>query len=208
MSGVNEPGRRTGRRPGNPDTSSRILDAARIRFAQNGYDKVSIRSVADDAAVDAALVHHYFGTKRQLFIASIELPVNPDLVLDQIRQTPTESMGAAIAGLILNIWESPQRDSVIALFRSAMAGQEVELIRNFLLQVVLRDVAPRVDNPAGTGSIRVQLVASQLMGLLAARHVLHLDPLAQVPVDELVDLIAPTLQRYLTGPPPVQCHTE
>ncbi|NLE81477.1 MAG: TetR/AcrR family transcriptional regulator [Rhodococcus sp.] len=204
MSGVAEPGRRTGRRPGNLDTGSRILDAARTRFAQNGYDKVSIRSVADDAEVDPALVHHYFGTKRQLFIASIELPVDPDFVLDQIRQTPPESMGAAIAELILNIWESPQRDSVVALFRSAMAGQEVDLIRNFLLQVVLRDVAPRVDNPVGSGSIRVQLVASQLMGLLAARHVLHLDPLAQVPVGELVDVIAPTLQRYLTGHLPAQ----
>lgn len=196
------PGRRSGRRPGNPDTRSRILDSARVRFSQNGYDKVSIRTVAADAGVDAALIHHYFGTKKQLFIASIQLPLDPEQILSRVREAPTEKMGALIAGLVLNVWESPQRHSVIALIRSAMAGDEVDLFRNFLMQVVLHEIGPRVDEPAGTGPIRVQLVASQLMGVFAARHVLELDELVGVPVEDLVEMIAPTLQRYLTGPLP------
>lgn len=199
-------GGRTGRRPGSPDTRSRILDSARAKFAQNGFDKVSIRAVAAEAGVDSALVHHYFGTKRRLFIASIELPVDPEQILSRVREAPPEDMGEVLARLILTVWDSPQRHSVIALFRTAMAGDDVELVRNFLLEVVLRDIAPHVDEPAGTGTIRVQLVASQLLGVLAARHILELDALVAVPIDNLVDMIAPTLQRYLTGPLPAATH--
>lgn len=194
--------RRPGRRPGTSDTRSRILESARVRFAQNGYDKVSVRAIAADAGVDAALIHHYFGTKKQLFIASIQLPVDPEEIVRRVRDAPADDMGAVLAGLIFNLWESPQRHAFIALFRSAMAGDEIDLIRNFFLRVVLHEIAPRVDEPAGSGPLRVQLVVSQLMGVLAARHVLELDAIARVPVADLVDTIAPTLQRYLSGPLP------
>lgn len=199
--------RRPGRRPGTPDTRSRILDSARVRFARNGYDKVTVRAVAADAGVDAALIHHYFGTKKQLFIASIQLPVDPEQIVRRVRDAPTDEMGTVLAGLILNLWESPQRHAFIALFRSAMAGDEIDLIRNFFLQVVLHEIAPRVDEPAGSGPVRVQLVVSQLMGVLAARHILELDAIARVPVADLVDMIAPTLQRYLKGPLPATTWT-
>lgn len=202
MTNLPESRRRTGRRPGSPNTRARILECARARFARTSYDKVSVRAVADDAGVDAALVHHYFGTKKELFVASIELPVDPAQILAPIREAPIDRLGEVLAGLVLPVWESPGKHAVIALFRSAMAGDDVDLVRNFFLEVVLREIAPRVDEPAGTGSLRTQLVVSQMLGLLTTRHVLELDPLDRVPVDGLIETIAPTLQRYLTGPLP------
>ena len=69
--------KRSGRRPGNQDTRSSILEAARRTFAEKGFDKASIRAIAAGAEVDPALVHHYFGTKEKLFLASMNAPINP-----------------------------------------------------------------------------------------------------------------------------------
>ncbi|QDQ93270.1 TetR/AcrR family transcriptional regulator [Rhodococcus sp. WB9] len=197
------PGLRTGRRPGNPDTRSRILASARKLFAQNGFDKTSVRSVATGAGVDSALIHHYFGTKRDLFLASVDIPVDPTQVIAPVLDIPTGEVGSHLARAVFSIWESPHKPAVVAAFRSAMAGNEPNLIRTFLLEVVLRDLGPRVDEPPGTGMLRMQLVASQMAGVLVTRYILEFEPLASLPVDDLVAIVGPTLQRYLTGALPV-----
>lgn len=84
-----------------------------------------------------------------------------------------------------------------------MAGNEPTLLRTFLLEVVLRDLGPRVDEPPGAGMLRMKLVASQMAGVLVTRYVLEFEPLASLPVDDLLAIVAPTLQRYLTGELPV-----
>ncbi len=67
-----------GRRPGNPAiTRQSILEAARATFARAGYERATIRAIASAAAVDPALVHHYFGTKEELFVAAHEIPISP-----------------------------------------------------------------------------------------------------------------------------------
>ena len=77
---MTEPVRR-GRRPGAPDTRAAILAAAREHFAAQGFRRTTIRAVASDAGVDPALVHHYFGTKDDLFVAALELPIDPRSVI-------------------------------------------------------------------------------------------------------------------------------
>ena len=54
---------RRGRRPGSPDTRAAILAVAREHFAAHGFAGASVRGIAGAVGVDAALVHHYFGTK-------------------------------------------------------------------------------------------------------------------------------------------------
>src|SRR3954463_9475109 len=87
------PGPPRGRRKGSPDTRSAILAAARTSFARQGFAGTTIRGVASSAGVDAALVHHYFGTKDDLFLAALELPVDPRRVIG-----PALAGGAAGAG--------------------------------------------------------------------------------------------------------------
>ena len=65
--------------------------------------------------------------------------------------------------------------------------------------MIAAEVEPRVDNPPETGLIRVQFVASQLVGVVMARHILQLQPFASLPVERIATTIAPNLQRYLTG---------
>ena len=190
---------RTGRRPGQSGTRDAILDAARARFAEVGFDKASIRSIAAAAGVDAALVHHYFGTKQDLFGAVIKLPIDPSPILDSIRATPVAELGATLPRLILGAWESPAGDAIVAAFRSVLAGGDPALVRTFILQIALASVRERVDHPAGTGDKRIALVATQMLGLLVARKIIGVEPIASMPIDELANLVAPNLQRYLTG---------
>jgi ABC-2 type transport system ATP-binding protein len=54
--------------------------------------------------------------------------------------------------------------------------------------------------PSDEADRRVQLVVSQMSGLVLTRYLLALEPLASMPAEELVAWVAPTLQRYLDGP--------
>jgi AcrR family transcriptional regulator len=191
--------RRPGRPAGNSDTRERILASARELFAQNGIDRTSIRAVAAGAGVDAALVHHYFGTKRQLFAAAIHLPIDPMTVLVPMRETPVEELGLRLPSVLLPIWDSELGAGLIATMRSLLGGADVNLARSFLQEVVVAEIAPRVDNPAGTGRIRAQFLASQLMGVVMARYIVKIEPFASLPAQQVAETIAPNLQRYLTG---------
>lgn len=195
--------RRPGRPPGNSDTRERILTAARELFARNGIDKTPIRAVAADAGVDPALVHHYFGTKERLFAAAAHIPIDPMEVLGPLRETPVEQIGHRLPELLLPLWDSELGKGFIATVRSLLAGSDVSLLRTFLQEVIVAEVGPRVDNPPGSGLIRIQFVASQLIGVVMARYILELDPFASLSVDQIADTIGPNLQRYLTGDLPL-----
>ncbi|MCA2265996.1 TetR family transcriptional regulator [Mycobacterium marseillense] len=191
--------RRRGRPAGNSDTRERILNSARELFARNGIDRTSIRAVAAAARVDSALVHHYFGTKQQLFAAAVRIPIDPMTVLVPMREVPVEELGFKLPSMLLPIWDSELGAGLIATLRSLLAGADVNLARSFLQEIVTAEVAARVDNPPGTGVVRAQFLASQLMGVVMARYIVQVEPFASLPAEQIAQTIAPNLQRYLTG---------
>lgn len=190
---------RSGRRPGQSGTREAILDAARRRFAEVGFDKASIRSIAGDAGVDPALVHHYFGTKQQLLTAVVNLPVDADVIRAHIAAAPVEALGETIVRTVVRVWDSPIGASAVAAFRAILGGGDAALVRSFVLEVILRDVRDRVDSPPGSGDTRVALAVAQMGGVLLARKIIGIEPIVSMGADELVRLVGPSLQRYLTG---------
>jgi hypothetical protein len=110
-----------------------------------------------------------------------------------------EELGSKLPSILLSLWDSELGSGFIAMLRSILAGNEVSLIRSFLQEVIAVEVGSRVDNPPGSGPIRVQFVASQLVGVVMARYILELDPFKSLPVEQIAETIAPNLQRYLTG---------
>ncbi len=155
--------------------------------------------MAAAAGVDSALVHHYFGTKEKLFAAAIHVPIDPMEVIGPLRDLPVEQLGYAIPSMLLPLWDSEAGTGLIATLRSIVAGSEANLFRTFIDDVIAVEVGARVDDPPGSGLIRVQFVASQLVGVLMARHILGLEPFASLPAETIARTIAPNLQRYLTG---------
>jgi AcrR family transcriptional regulator len=191
--------KRPGRPAGNSDTRGRILANARVLFARNGIRNTSIRAVAAAAGVDSALVHHYFGTKEKLFAAAVHIPIDPMNIIGPLREVPVEELGHKIPSMLLPLWDSELGAGFIATLRSILAGSEANLFRSFIEDVIAVEVGTRIDNPPGTGIIRIQFVASQLVGVLMARYILDLEPFASLPPQQIADTIAPALQRYLTG---------
>lgn len=191
--------KRPGRPPGTSDTRERILVSARDLFARNGIDKTSIRAIASDAGVDPALVHHYFGTKTQLFAAAIHIPIDPMDVIGPLRDVPVDRIGYVLPSILLPLWDSEMGKGFVAVLRSLLAGNDVSLIRSFLQEIIAAEVGSRVDNPPGSGRTRIQFVASQLVGIVMARYILELEPFKSLPVEQIAETIAPNLQRYLTG---------
>ncbi|MEV7966721.1 TetR family transcriptional regulator [Sphaerisporangium sp. NPDC088356] len=195
--GVTTERRRPGRRPGSADTRGEIVTAARKIFAAKGFDKATIRGIAREAGVDPALVHHYFDTKEGIFVAALRLPVNPAEVIPLILQGPREEIGERLVRFLLTMTADPQaREPIIALMRSAMTNEQiVSMIREFLTMAVLNRVVEGLGIPA----VRMQVAFAQMFGVVLMRYVVRLEPLASVEIDELVEILAPTIQRYLGG---------
>ena len=187
-----------GRRPGAPDTRSAILTAARTSFADRGFAGTTIRGIASAAGVDAALVHHYFGTKDDLFVAALELPVDPREAIAPALVGGPDGAGERVLRVFVGVWDDPANTPVfVALARTLLDPSASHLLREGFLPVVLHPVgrALGLDRP----ELRMSLVASQILGIVLGRYVLALEPLASLPSDAVVAAYAPTIQRYLTG---------
>lgn len=193
-------GRRSGRRPGKQNTRDQILSAARLAFAQHGYGGTTVRAVAASAAVDPALVYHYFGTKEKLFLALMDAPIDPRQYVDTIIDGPVDRLAERMLRTILEIWDSPTGPAATALFRSSIAHERsARLLREFLLERALRPIAESVEADPELARWRANLLATQLMGLVTMRYLLALEPLSSATPERIVELVAPNLQRYLTG---------
>lgn len=192
------PGGRTGRRSGESGTREAILEAARQRFAEHGFDGATIRGIAADAGVDPALVHHYFGTKERLFVEAMRFPVVPSEVLASVRNGDPDRLGEAIVRTVLGVWETRDlRAQAEALIRSAVTNDKAAaMLRTFVTSTILATVAGLTN--VEDAEYRASLVASQIIGLGIARYIVALEPLASASVDDVAAAVAPTIQHYFT----------
>jgi AcrR family transcriptional regulator len=195
---------RTGRRPGNPDTREAILAAARQAFAERGFDSASIRQIAAAASVDPALVHHYFGTKDQLFLDALAVPFDPATIVPLVVAGGIDGLGERLVRIMLSIWDSAAGGPAAALVRSAMSNETIaRMMRDFVVTRLLRRIGKELALDPAEAALRTNLVATQMAGLIVVRYVVKFEPLHSSPPELVVALIGPTVQRYLSDPLPV-----
>jgi AcrR family transcriptional regulator len=194
---------RTGRRPGNQDTREAILTAARDAFAERGYDGASIRNIATSAGVDPALVHHYFGTKNQLFIDAMQFPLDPAVLLPQVASAGLDGFGERLIRTMLGVWDSTAGGPAAAFIRSAVSNETMaRLLREFVIQRILRRMSKELPIDPAEAQWRLMMVASQVAGLIMVRYIIKIEPMASAPPDAVVAMFAPTIQRYIADPLP------
>jgi AcrR family transcriptional regulator len=194
--------RRRGRpRGGETGARERILASAVEEFAEQGYEGATIRGIAARADVDSALVHHYFGTKADLFAEVIGAPMRPDVDVRQLLAGPRDELGEHLVRYVLEMWERPEvRKRGVVLLRQALGNHlATPLMAGFLSRELIGRIAAELGTP--DAELRATLVASQIAGLLITRHVLKLPAMAAASVDDLVGWAGPNVQRYLTGTP-------
>lgn len=184
-----------------PATRDRILDAAREEFSERGYEKTSVRGIAKAAGVDSALVHHYFGTKEQVFEAAIEGAFAPALAAPPaVEDGPLDTVGERLTRFLLGIWENPTtRTPLLAIVRSAVNNESAAAVfRRLVAAQLLRRIAGRLDLP--DAELRAELAAAQLVGVAMLRYVIKVEPLASADVERIVERVAPVVQGHLTAP--------
>jgi AcrR family transcriptional regulator len=189
----------TGRRKGGSGTRALIEAAARRQFSELGYERTSLRQVAQEAGVDPALVSHFYGTKQQLFLRVVQMPFVPDDVVVIIVTGAPEQAGLRLARFVVGLLEQEHtRILVLSLIRAALSEPEaVSLLRDVLTRQVLLPIAEHLD--AGDAEFRASLVMSQIVGMILARYIVALEPLAMRAPGEIIAALAQTFQQYLTG---------
>jgi AcrR family transcriptional regulator len=190
---------RSGRRPGDSGTREAILAAARTSFAGRGYDATTIRGIARDADVDAALVHHYFGTKEQVFVAALRLPLEPATMIPALFEAGPDGVAERVVRMFLRLWDAPAtREPLVAMLRAGFThAGAAGMLSGFLREALLGRVATQLGVP--DARLRASLVGSQLVGVAVLRYVLEVEPLASADVEWVVAAVTPTVHRYLTG---------
>ncbi|ALO95304.1 TetR-family transcriptional regulator [Streptomyces hygroscopicus subsp. limoneus] len=197
------PARRRGRPPRTESagTRDRILTAAREEFSARGYEKTSVRGIAKAAGVDSALVHHYFGTKEQIFEAAVEVAFAPALdAPEAVAEGPPDAVGERLTRFVFGVWENPTtRTPLLAIVRSAVNNDTAAAVfRRLAATQLLRRIAAQLELP--DAELRAELAAAQLVGCAMLRYVIKVEPLASADLERIIARVAPVVQGHLTSP--------
>jgi AcrR family transcriptional regulator len=192
--------RRRGRRQGEPVSRDVVLAAAKQRFATEGYEKTTLRAIAQDAHVDPSMVLYLFGSKEELFRESLRLIIDPEVLVAALTGDEDPDIGTRMVRTYLQIWEMPDTAaSMRAMLQSATSNSDAQdAFRGFMQNYVLTAVSG-VLGGGEHARLRSMLAASSLVGTAVLRYIMAVPPLATLSADEVVRLIAPTVTRYLTA---------
>lgn len=193
---------RRGRRPGPNNTRQAVLDAARARFASDGFAATTMRLVAADAGVNVSLVMQYFGSKEELFAAIMSIPSSALERLHTVFDIQDEHLGERVVRSFLQAWEGEPEESepLMAMLRGAIVnGQARDQLRGFIQSRLLAGAG---EHAATDAALRAGLALSLLVGMVTGRQVIGVPILLAVDVEALVAIVAPAIQLILVPLPP------
>ncbi|MFT4086838.1 MAG: TetR family transcriptional regulator [Gordonia sp. (in: high G+C Gram-positive bacteria)] len=186
---------RTGRRAGDSTAPDDILAAARELFAQHGFDKTTLRAVATRAGVDVALIPYYFTNKRGLYVAAMELPINPADLVREASIGPREELGRRLATAYLTVWDDPQTGPTMqAYLRSAVTDPgQAQTLGEFASQSML----PLAVEQLGISRDTVRAIVAMMFGVATMRYLVAAPAFTDESTEELIDLYAPRIQAII-----------
>ncbi|HTW20034.1 MAG TPA: TetR family transcriptional regulator [Mycobacteriales bacterium] len=187
------------RRVESPEVRERILEAARARFRAHGYRPVTVRSIAAEARVDVALVTFYFGTKQRLFSAAMALPIRPLDTLAEILEGELDTLGERMLRSMLSVWDDPNTGPALRglLSTAAVDGDQARMVREAVHREIIQRYAARLE---GKDSLaRAAALTTQVAGVVFARYLLQIEPIASMTADEVLKALAPSLQLIVDG---------
>jgi AcrR family transcriptional regulator len=166
-------------------------------FAARGYHGATMRTIAREAKVDAALIHHFFGSKDGFFVAAVQDALHPEDILGEALGPGDGTLGERLVRSFLRVWGDPGgRDSMVALIRSAFSyTRAVDLLTELVTdrlarQVVEASCVTHVD-------LRARLVSAQLIGVALVRHVAGVEPIASADLETVVAYAGAAVDKIL-----------
>jgi AcrR family transcriptional regulator len=190
---------RRGRRPGTSTTRQAILDAARARFASDGFAATTIRRVAGDAGVNPSLVMQFFTSKEELFAAVMSISPKSLARINTVFDGPDEHLGERVVRAHLEVWEGAPEDSepMMAMLRGAIANEQAGSQLREFIQARLLDAMGAGRGNTPDAALRAGLASSMLVGIVVGRRVLGVPILADADTETLVAMVAPAIQSVL-----------
>jgi AcrR family transcriptional regulator len=177
-------------------TRRRILDAARRAFGDVGYERATIRAIADAADVDPAAVIQYFGSKEQLFCEAIDL--RPEM-LPNVRADDAEATAEALLRFSLSQWRGDAGETMTALSRASFTS---EVAAEQLREVLTTRTAWLADAIGGRDARpRAAMFAAFMFGITAHRTLLKVTDIAAADEEDILRLAVPVLASLLTDEP-------
>jgi AcrR family transcriptional regulator len=164
-----------------------------------GFGRATLRGIARGAGVDPRLLLHYFGSKQELFTSSVELPLEPEQVIQIVFGEGVEAAPRNAARLMVSVLDDLEmRRPFLAILRAAVTEPEAAgLIRQVITERLLLLMAQRVGGERP--ELRASLVASQLVGIILVRHVVGIEALAAASREDLLNALVPVFEHYLRG---------
>lgn len=188
---------------GSDDVRDAILDSARAAFRSRGYTRTTVKAVAAAAGVAPDVVMKYYQSKDKLFAAAVRLPFDPASSIPTLVAPGLDGMGERLTRVTLQTLGDPEvREDLIALARANYsAGKAASQFKDLFEQGIVDRLAGVIGVP--DARLRANLITSYLLGIAINRYVLRLDPLASMSDDEIVRLVSPTIQDWLTPTKPL-----
>lgn len=188
-----------GRRPGSDSTREAVLAAARKSFASKGFRATTVRSVAADAGVSPSMIHHFFATKDELFLAAIRMPIDPEVILATVLTGPRDELPERMVRTFVTTWQDPATGPALrSMVRAAVADEgQAAGLRAFAEHVML----PRVTKALALPPLRVTAALSLMLGYALAGRLIGIEPLASATVDDLVEVLSPAVAQLLSTAP-------
>jgi AcrR family transcriptional regulator len=186
-----------GRRRGKPDTRAEILRVAGPMFMAEGYDAVTLRAIAEAAGVDVALISYFFGSKKGVFGAVLELTANPAELLAEQLDGDLNALPYNVLRTAVSVWDRAETGRpLVALIRSAAQD---EALATVVREVISREMIDKIAARLGGRDARRRagLFGAQMVGLIYARYIIRVEPVASMTADELVRLYGPALATTL-----------
>ncbi len=174
------------------------MDAASALFAAHGFQATTIRGIAAAAGVDSALIRHYYGSKDDLFAATLHFAPEALSRLTAAANGDPDHLGQRVVAAYVGLWEDPVTAApLLATVRTAVSSADgAALMQELVRTRMLPAFTPMLDERA---ELRVMLASSHMLGTAITRYVLRFEPLASLDSSELIATLAPAVQRYLTG---------
>ncbi|GAB2487063.1 TetR/AcrR family transcriptional regulator [Jatrophihabitans fulvus] len=179
----------TGRAAQRESTRRKILDAARAEFADHGLQATTVRGIAARAGVDPSLVIQHYGSKNDLFALAIDLGT----------ETPGDDVSGHLDQVLdARLGEPPAQTR--ALVRSMLTAPEATAAMKQFLDGRTRNLAATLSGP--DADLRAALTVSGILGLVVARHFLHLDALAEITDEQIDEVVRPWIGSAVDGDAP------
>ena len=180
------------RRRNAASTARKLLEAARLRFAREGFDGTSIRDIAGDVGVDQALVIRYFGSKEKLFAAAC--PQEPKTY--GIFSGPKDEVAERLLDWLTAIEGGSGDSQFVGLLQASHDDAGTRLLRARIERFTAQ-LAGTMEGPSR--ELRADLITAWLLGIAMMSRIARRPSLENKSAADLAPYLLPTLRILATS---------